>query len=1013
MSTVSGIAKVPNVQLPEELTKLNQLHTLIMSDCELTRIPPVVFHLTELKKLDISGNPLGQIPDEISYLRQLRCLIAKHMGLQTIPNQLTNCNRLQVLNLYGNQITTLPEELHKLQRLEQLYLDCRNFIKVVTTHNKQMSKSFGPNLSARTPNLFVQSLPKSLQTVLTDRESEHPGPAEDMNRASRSIIEKIKTLLKKGKMKSLHLPNVIFRLKSIRFLRLEQSSLNVLPENLGVMKLLESLNLAGNYFRQIPSELSGLHRSLKYLDLSDNILADGYNSLPAGFGKQLPNLTHLRMKHMGLREIEPESMVGFKRLRVLDLSENKITSIPDEMNELPELYSLDLSKNRLTELPISVCQLKQLADLNCRRNKISDLPNHLYRLKQIEQAHILEGLSRKGLWIMGNPLHSVPKTVWQTTSTKRLWKFLLNEKRKQTPEQQTIKCIVLGDRSSGRPKLLEQLVKYSHPEGRQANIWQNLTQVSYSPDLLNRPAETGDTLILPPVLISRCRSPNGVPIVFYELEHRPFPSQDDDHIPLFPLVHRHTFDGEALYIVVFDLSRLAFTDIEPEIVKSEFERNIGHHLIQIQMYAPGSVVSLVGIVSSAHRIHDHQLFDKYPKSEKFVRKSLIVQPVSESEDETGSTPSSVTPRDRFSLNEFLMDLANDYVREHVNRTGVENLIPIKILSPVKTMALGLVHTSSGDETFIGIHTPGEFWDDLEKRIYSPLFAHRRYKVPQSWNNLAESLCRDYSEKLLVRVILDNSETPGGPQSLFDQTDVITIKDLNAYGVTEVESCMRHCHTSGYLVWIREHYVLKNTIILQPTSFFRTLSGILCPLTAIIPPVCEAGCGRTDYLQHLTGLNQEQLSTSLQILRAHGTLDHKLLRAILPSVKRGDRTIGEGKSHSDRSARSTHKSRSRHPVKRSSRSTNKSSTRSSRWRPYPSRGKPWNLINPNRAVNDITPSHVANRTIVWLSELFQGKFATPQTSFDLSPCRSFSTHEFTSTSCHLYRHCARAYGDTVN
>lgn len=552
--------------------------------------------------------------------------------------------------------------------------------------------------------------------------------------------------------------------------------------------------------------------------------------------------------------------------------------------------------------------------------------------------------------------------------------WLQNEKRKQTPEQQTIKCIVLGDRSSGRPKLLEQLVKYSHPEGRQANIWQNLTQVSYSPDLLNRPAETGDTLILPPVLISRCRSPNGVPIVFYELEHRPFPSQDDDHIPLFPLVHRHTFDGEALYIVVFDLSRLAFTDIEPEIVKSEFERNIGHHLIQIQMYAPGSVVSLVGIVSSAHRIHDHQLFDKYPKSEKFVRKSLIVQPVSESEDETGSTPSSVTPRDRFSLNEFLMDLANDYVREHVNRTGVENLIPIKILSPVKTMALGLVHTSSGDETFIGIHTPGEFWDDLEKRIYSPLFAHRRYKVPQSWNNLAESLCRDYSEKLLVRVILDNSETPGGPQSLFDQTDVITIKDLNAYGVTEVESCMRHCHTSGYLVWIREHYVLKNTIILQPTSFFRTLSGILCPLTAIIPPVCEAGCGRTDYLQHLTGLNQEQLSTSLQILRAHGTLDHKLLRAILPSVKRGDRTIGEGKSHSDRSARSTHKSRSRHPVKRSSRSTNKSSTRSSRWRPYPSRGKPWNLINPNRAVNDITPSHVANRTIVWLSELFQVGFA---------------------------------------
>ncbi|TPP57350.1 hypothetical protein FGIG_10158 [Fasciola gigantica] len=215
MSTVAGVTKASNVQLPEELTKLGQLHTLIMSDCELTRIPAVVFHLTELKKLDISGNPVGQIPDEISYLRQLRCLIAKHMGLDTVPNQLTNCSRLQVLNLYGNQITTLPEELSKLQRLEQLYLDSRHFIEVVTTHQRA-SRPFGRALQTRTSNAFVQSLPKTLQSALTSPEPESQGTAEDVNKVNRSIIEKIKSLLKKGKMKSLHLPNVVFRLKSIR-----------------------------------------------------------------------------------------------------------------------------------------------------------------------------------------------------------------------------------------------------------------------------------------------------------------------------------------------------------------------------------------------------------------------------------------------------------------------------------------------------------------------------------------------------------------------------------------------------------------------------------------------------------------------------------------------------------------------------------------------------------------------------------------------------------------------------
>ncbi|THD27614.1 hypothetical protein D915_001624 [Fasciola hepatica] len=805
------------------------------------------------------------------------------MGLDTVPNQLTNCSRLQVLNLYGNQITTLPEELSKLQRLEQLYLDARHFIEIVTTHQRA-SRPFGPALQTRTSNAFVQSLPKTLQSALTSPEPESQGTAEDVNKVNRSIIEKIKSLLKKGKMKSLHLPNVVFRLKSIRFLRLEHSSLNVLPENLGVMKFLESLSLAGNYFRQIPTAIYGVRRTLKYLDLSDNILSDGYNSLPSGFGTELPNLTHLRMRHTRLRQLEATSLVGLKSLEVLDLSDNKITSIPDELHELPELYSLDVSKNQLTELPASLCQLKHLMDLNCSRNLINALPSRLYRLKQIEQAHVMDGLDRRGLWIVGNPLQSIPKAIWQSTSTKRLWNFLRNtvspgnsglfqhEKRKQIPEQQIIKCILLGDCSSGRSQLLEQMVKYGHPDGKQVNIWQKLTEVSYPPYLSNRPVHLGDSsLISSPVLISRCQSPNGVPFVFYNMQQNPVPSDGEEQISLFPLIHRHVFDAEALYIVVFDLSRVISDGASVELLKAEFKTNIGRHLTQVQMYVPGAIVKLVGLLSSAHVIHDHELVDKYLNTDCAVNKELVAQPLSDSEGEVGSDPTSVRFSERSSRTKFLLHLATEYLQEHLNRIKPDSLKPIQILSEVTILALGAESVTQEDESCIRIQNPEELWDDLEKRIYSPLFAHRRYRAPESWNNLAKMLCRDHSEKLLVQVKLNHSEISDDSEPHFDQADVLTSKHFSAYGVTEVESCLRHCHTSGHLVWIREHHVLKNVLILQPTYFFRTLTGILCPSMAICPPICKPGQNVTEYLHYLTGMNQTQTNKCIQLLQAHGAL----------------------------------------------------------------------------------------------------------------------------------------------
>ncbi|VDP69904.1 unnamed protein product [Echinostoma caproni] len=530
------------------------------------------------------------------------------MGLKTVPIQLTNCSRLQILNLYGNQITTLPEELNKLHKLEQLYLDPRHFIQVVTSH-RQPSRPFGPNLSARSPNPFVQSIPDNIRSLLVSAPEQTAGQSDDSVKLDRGILEQIRGLLKQGKMKSLHVPNVIFRLKNIRFLRLEQCCMNTLPENLTTMKCLESISLAGNYFRNIPSGLFGLRRTLKFLNLSENALNSENNVLRSGFGNELSNLVQLQLRHMGLRQIEPGSLFGLTRLELLDLSENKVlSSIPDEMDTLIALCSFNVSENRLTQLPDSLCRLKHLRNLNVSQNRINALPTRLYRLKQLEQAHVYEGLSWKGLWIIGNPLESIPKSVWQSTSTKGLWKYLQLQKRKQNTEQQVIKTIILGAASSSRSMLMEHLIKSSHPQKQQTNIWQKLTEVSYFDPLFREQVYLGDSsLISSPVVISRCQSPNGIPLVFYEMQDEATPTKEDpcgavQPISLFPLVHRHVFDAEALYIVVFDLAALFFPRAEPEVIRDRFERNVGCLLTQIQLYAPGAIVKLVGTLSSGQNL---------------------------------------------------------------------------------------------------------------------------------------------------------------------------------------------------------------------------------------------------------------------------------------------------------------------------------------------------------------------------------------------------------------------------
>ncbi len=71
-----------------------------------------------------------------------------------------------------------------------------------------------------------------------------------------------------------------------------------------------------------------------------------------------------------------------------DLSNKKLTLIPDDVFLAVDLRILDLSNNELTSLPSEIENLKNLRVLDVRGNDIYELPEGLNRLKFLKEIHL-------------------------------------------------------------------------------------------------------------------------------------------------------------------------------------------------------------------------------------------------------------------------------------------------------------------------------------------------------------------------------------------------------------------------------------------------------------------------------------------------------------------------------------------------------------------------------------------------------------------------------------------------
>jgi len=133
------------------------------------------------------------------------------------------------------------------------------------------------------------------------------------------------------------------------------------------------LSLRDRRLASLPESIGGLPR-LESLDLSYNVL----EALPDAIG-DLSGLRRLLLRNNRLRRL-PESIGRLTRLHVLIASDNALDRLPDTIGRLAQLKLLDVSGNVLEGLPDSIGDLSSLALLILSRNRIRELPRALARI---------------------------------------------------------------------------------------------------------------------------------------------------------------------------------------------------------------------------------------------------------------------------------------------------------------------------------------------------------------------------------------------------------------------------------------------------------------------------------------------------------------------------------------------------------------------------------------------------------------------------------------------------------
>ncbi|KAJ3611165.1 hypothetical protein NHX12_021181, partial [Muraenolepis orangiensis] len=229
-------------------------------------------------------------------------------------------------------------------------------------------------------------------------------------------------------------------------------------------------------------ELGDLRR-LVCLDVSVNRL----ESLPVELSGLLA-LTDLLLTH-NLLDTVPDSIGCLRQLSILKVDQNRLTELSDSIGECENLTELVLTENLLQALPRSLGKLKKLTNLNVDRNRLTAVPSELGSCSSLNvlalrdnrltrlPAQLAEATELHVLDVAGNRLQNLPFAL-TNLNLKAMWLA-------ENQSQPMLKFQTEDDQQTGE-KVLTCYLLPQQPSPSLENLLQNTAEDAWTDTNLNR-----------------------------------------------------------------------------------------------------------------------------------------------------------------------------------------------------------------------------------------------------------------------------------------------------------------------------------------------------------------------------------------------------------------------------------------------------------------------------------------------------------------------------------------------
>ncbi|MCG2785759.1 MAG: leucine-rich repeat domain-containing protein [Anaerolineae bacterium] len=281
-----------------------------------------------------------------------------------------------------------------------------------------------------------------LSTTVLDLSNDYRTPDEKKLTKLPESIGKLKRLtsLNLSYNQLTALPDSIGQLTQLQTLYLSNNQLTALPDSIGQLTQLQTLYLSNNQLTTLPDSLGQLTQ-LQTLDISINQLT----ALPEAVGN-LRNLTGLHLYSNRL-VIFPEVIGNLTNLTILRLGGTQLTTVSKVIGKLSNLTELHLHNNELTTLPEVIGKLSNLTGFLLAHNQLTNLSSSFAQLEHLESFNLDE-----------NPLNPALQSAYDACKPPNYepLKAYLRSLENAEPLYEA-KLVLVGEGNVGKTTLLKAL----------------------------------------------------------------------------------------------------------------------------------------------------------------------------------------------------------------------------------------------------------------------------------------------------------------------------------------------------------------------------------------------------------------------------------------------------------------------------------------------------------------------------------------------------------------------------